>query len=169
MYLLFCNPTKDEFLLHANLFLFRFWGYWRVKNKYTSPPKSSYFRRSVWKCQNARINIKSSFTTESMCVQILVVIDLPHKQTLKTNRERMEEKCDLSMVLWSALPFQRASSWCCYCTFLWECPVLWWHPWSWPSGTWQWERCRCPCLPWAHRLTSFVLPPCTLWSCRKPQ
>lgn len=55
--------------------------------------------RSVWKCQNARINIKSSFKTESTCVQMLAVIDLPHKQTLKTNRERMEEKCDLSMAL----------------------------------------------------------------------
>lgn len=98
--LLVCNPTKDEFLLHANLFLFRFLGgYWRVKNKCSSPPKSSYFRRSVWKCQNARINIKSSFKTESTCVQMLVVIDLPHKQTLKTNRERMEEKYDLSMAL----------------------------------------------------------------------
>lgn len=66
--------------------------YFFTKNPYT-------LDRSVWKCQNARINIKSSFKTESTCVQMLAVIDLPHKQTLKTNRERMEEKCDLSMAL----------------------------------------------------------------------
>lgn len=43
--------------------------------------------------------VYGNLKTESMCVQMLVVIDLPHKQTLKTNRERMEEKCDLSMAL----------------------------------------------------------------------